>query len=57
MSTFAFPGVALAVGFVLAAAAPDIAVFSAALVFAGNLVANVLYGIIDPRIRKGAVHG
>ena len=31
-----------------------IAVFSAALVFVGNLVANVLYGVIDPRIRKGA---
>ena len=27
-----------------------IAVFSAALVFAGNLVANVLYGVVDPRI-------
>ena len=31
-----------------------IAVFSAALVFVGNLVANILYGVIDPRIRKGA---
>ena len=30
-----------------------IAVFSAALVFAGNLIANVLYGVVDPRIRKG----
>ena len=28
-----------------------IAVFSAALVFAGNLIANVLYGVVDPRIR------
>lgn len=28
-----------------------IAVFSAALVFAGNLVANVLYGVVDPRMR------
>ena len=25
----------------------------AAIVFAGNLVANVLYGVVDPRIRKG----
>lgn len=33
-----------------------IALFSAALVFGGNLVANVLYGVIDPRIRKGADH-
>lgn len=30
-----------------------IAVFSAAFVFTGNLIANVLYGQIDPRIRKG----
>jgi len=30
-----------------------IAVFSAALVFAGNLIANILYGVVDPRIRKG----
>lgn len=28
-----------------------IAVFSAALVFAGNFAANVLYGLIDPRIK------
>lgn len=33
-----------------------IAVFSAALVFGGNLIANVLYGVVDPRIRKGGVH-
>ncbi|MDO4502153.1 MAG: ABC transporter permease [Coriobacteriia bacterium] len=30
-----------------------IALVSAALVFGGNLVANVLYGVIDPRIRAG----
>lgn len=31
-----------------------IAVLSAALVFGGNLIANVLYGVVDPRIaRKG----
>lgn len=30
-----------------------IAVFSAALVFAGNLIANILYGVVDPRIRRG----
>ena len=30
-----------------------IAVFSAALVFTGNLIANILYGVVDPRIRKG----
>lgn len=34
-----------------------IALASAALVFGGNLVANLLYGAIDPRMRKGAAHG
>ena len=33
-----------------------IAVISAALVFCGNLIANVLYGVVDPRIRKGGAH-
>lgn len=32
-----------------------VAVFSAALVFGGNLVANILYGVVDPRIREGEV--
>ncbi|MDO4442775.1 MAG: ABC transporter permease [Slackia sp.] len=32
-----------------------IALVSAAIVFGGNLAANILYGVIDPRIRKGAV--
>lgn len=30
-----------------------IAAISAALVFGGNLTANILYGVIDPRIRRG----
>lgn len=30
-----------------------ITVISAAMVFAGNFTANVLYGIVDPRIRRG----
>lgn len=30
-----------------------ITVISAAIVFGGNLIANILYGIVDPRIRKG----
>lgn len=30
-----------------------ITVISAAFVFGGNLIANVLYGVIDPRIRRG----
>ena len=33
-----------------------IAVISAALVFIGNLIANLLYGIIDPRIRRGSAY-
>lgn len=32
-----------------------ITVISASLVFGGNLTANILYGIIDPRIRKGGI--
>lgn len=30
-----------------------IAVLSAAFVFGGNLIANILYGVVDPRIRRG----
>lgn len=30
-----------------------VAVFSAVFVFTGNLIANILYGIIDPQIREG----
>ncbi|MFV0240641.1 MAG: ABC transporter permease [Lacrimispora sphenoides] len=30
-----------------------ITVISAAIVFTGNLIANVLYGVVDPRMRKG----
>lgn len=30
-----------------------IAVITACFVFAGNLIANILYGVIDPRIRRG----
>ncbi len=30
-----------------------ISVVTAAFVFGGNLIANILYGIIDPRIRRG----
>lgn len=30
-----------------------ITIISAAIVFGGNLIANVLYGVVDPRIRKG----
>ncbi len=37
-----------------AALLAGIAVVSAALVFAGNMVANILYRVIDPRMRKEA---
>ena len=30
-----------------------IAMVSACFVFAGNLIANILYGVVDPRIRRG----
>ena len=30
-----------------------ITVISAAIVFAGNFTANLLYGVVDPRIRSG----
>ncbi len=36
-----------------AALLAGIALFSAALVFGGNLLVNVLYGVIDPRMRGG----
>ncbi|MEG1244569.1 MAG: ABC transporter permease subunit, partial [Oscillospiraceae bacterium] len=32
-----------------------ITVITAAIVFFGNLIANILYGIVDPRIRRGAI--
>ena len=34
-----------------------IALFSAAFVFGGNLIANMLYGVVDPRMRKGINRG
>lgn len=32
-----------------------ITIISALFVFGGNLIANILYGVIDPRIRRGGV--
>lgn len=59
---FSYPGLGQAA--VTAAMGGDaallcaIAVVSAAFVFAGNLIANILYGVVDPRIRSGEVqHG
>ncbi|WP_132080849.1 ABC transporter permease [Anaerospora hongkongensis] len=57
---FSYPGLgkaAVAAG--LGGDAPlllGIAVISAALVFSGNFIANILYGIIDPRIRRGSTN-
>ena len=34
-----------------------ITVITAALVFGGNLTADLLYGVLDPRIRRGAAKG
>ena len=34
-----------------------ITVITAALVFGGNLVADLLYGAVDPKIRRGAARG
>ena len=31
-----------------------ITVVSAAIVFGGNLAADLLYGVVDPKIRRGA---
>ena len=33
-----------------------IAIFSAIFVFAGNLLANILYGILDPRLKEEGYH-
>lgn len=55
--TFSYPGLGQAA--VTAGLGSDvplllgITVISAMLVFGGNLTANILYGIIDPRIRRG----
>lgn len=56
---FSYPGIGQAtVTAGLGGDAPllvGLALATAALVFAGNLAANLLYGLVDPRMRKGAV--
>ncbi|MEG1946562.1 MAG: ABC transporter permease [Lachnospiraceae bacterium] len=55
-SVFSYPGI----GSALTAAGLGgdvplllgIAIFSAVFVFAGNLIANILYGVVDPRIKE-----
>lgn len=60
-TVFAYPGIGTAA--TAAATNADvplllgIAVFSAMFVFAGNLIANLLYGVFDPRIREGEQRG
>ena len=55
---FSYPGLrqaAVAAG--LGGDAPlllGITVVTAALVFSGTLIADLLYGVLDPRIRRGA---
>lgn len=56
-TVFSYPGLGSAAS--EAALASDvplllgITLFSAVFVFTGNLLANIIYGILDPRIRKG----
>ncbi|MDE6314725.1 MAG: ABC transporter permease [Lachnospiraceae bacterium] len=56
-NVFAYPGIGTAI--TAAALNGDvplllgIAVFSGLFVFSGNLIANILYGVLDPRIREG----
>ena len=55
-NVFSYPGIGTAAtAAALNADVPlllGIALFSALFVFAGNLMANVLYGVFDPRIRE-----
>lgn len=56
-SVFSYPGIGSALTTAgLSGDVPlllGIAVFSAIFVFAGNLIANLLYGMLDPRIKEG----
>lgn len=59
-TVFAYPGIGNAItSAAMNADVPlllGIAVFSALFVFTGNLIANFLYGVLDPRIREGEKH-
>lgn len=56
-TVFAYPGIGTATtAAALNADVPlllGIALFSAIFVFSGNMIANILYGVFDPRIREG----
>ena len=58
---FSYPGLGQAAGAAgLGSDMPlllGVTVVTAALVFGGNLAADLLYGVIDPRIRRGAAKG
>lgn len=58
-NVFSYPGIGTATtAAALNADVPlmlGIAVCSAVFVFAGNLMANILYGIFDPRIKEGVI--
>jgi peptide/nickel transport system permease protein len=57
---FSYPGLgSTAISAGLRGDAPlllGIAVISAAVVFTGNMISNILYGVIDPRIRRGGIY-
>ncbi len=59
-SVFSYPGIGSAVTAAgLGGDVPlllGIAIFSAVFVFAGNLIANILYGFIDPRVKEDLYH-
>ena len=60
-NVFAYPGIGTAT--TAAAMNADvplllgISLISAIFVFSGNLIANILYGVFDPRLREGRKHG
>lgn len=60
-TVFSYPGLGSAVAVAgLNADVPlllGITLFSTAFVFAGNLTANIVYGVVDPRISEERVHG
>ncbi len=59
-NVFSYPGIGTATtAAALNADVPlllGISLVSAVFVFSGNLIANILYGVFDPRIREGKTH-
>ena len=59
-NVFSYPGIGTATtAAALNADVPlllGISLVSAVFVFSGNLIANILYGVFDPRIREGKAH-